>query len=679
MSEAAPRLRARIREALQRTGVRWALTAALLVVILGAASPFLVASLRIERERREVIDALSKANLVERDPVAVALLERGEVAVFGEKLTNPRLQQAGKELFDTKGRVIDVPVIAEMLVLPRYPEWSPFFLVESPWMPVGVAAVLLAASVGSVWLGLFPGFLGVTVVAGAIAVFGLLTGRNSVAFVATGMAGLVVSFTLLMRTLLLVLGGRAGFAAVGQTVVREAVRLRISLAFIAALLVVLPLIPLFIDPASPLRYQIQTFMARSLDLAYVCAACMTLMLGCATVAFEIRDRQIWQLLTKPLDRFSYLLGKWLGLVGLNAVLLLVCGVGIFLFVQWMRTRPAMDDLDRIAVRDEVLAARESSRPPYERLGGVELQAAIDAAIEADAVLKDDLRTGRQKLEDVRRTLATDRQKAHLAAQRQVAPGESRTLVFPGLGPARNAGGTISLRFLLHAGASESHSVYPILFRFRDGSWIDRRFVPAQASTLAVPADLVDDDGNLSIEFMNVAFDSKSKEFAPGPFTFNWDEDGVAVMYRVGGFEANYLRAMGVNLVKLSFLAMLAVCSATFLSFPVACLLSFGIFLAGSMSPFLADSLRYPLVDLGPGPIGMAIRETVLAVAAVMEFLLRPFGRVGANESLVQGVNVSWTELAEAAAVIGLGWTGVALLVGWAAFRRKELAIYSGQG
>ena len=33
------------------------------------------------------------------------------------------------------------------------------------------------------------------------------------------------------------------------------------------------------------------------------------------------------------------------------------------------------------------------------------------------------------------------------------------------------------------------------------------------------------------------------------------------------------KAMGVNLVKLSFLAMLAVCSATFLSFPVACLLS----------------------------------------------------------------------------------------------------------
>ena len=360
------------REALLRRNVRWLLTAAFVALFLAAASPFLVSSLRIERERREIVQTLAKANLTDRDAAAVALAERGEVVVFGETLTSPRLKQAAGELFDTKGRVIDAPVIAEIFLLPRYPEWSPFFLIESPWMPLGIAGALIAASVGAVWLGMLPGFLGISLAAGSVALFGLLTGRNSVAFVATGMAGLVVSFTLLMRTLLVALGGGAGFAAVAQTVVREAVRLRISLAFIATLLVVLPVIPLFIDPASPLRYQIQTFMARSLDLAYVCAACMTLMLGCATVAFEIRDRQIWQLMTKPLDRFSYLLGKWLGLVGLNAVLLLVCGVGIFLFVQWMRTRPAMDDLDRIAVRDEVLAARESSRPGYQRLTGKEI-------------------------------------------------------------------------------------------------------------------------------------------------------------------------------------------------------------------------------------------------------------------------------------------------------------------
>jgi hypothetical protein len=388
---------------------------------------------------------------------------------------------------------------------------------------------------------------------------------------------------------------------------------------------------------------------------------------------------VWQLLTKPLARLQYLLGKWAGIVGLNAVLLLVCGVGIFLFLQWMRVRPAMDELDRQAVRDEVLVARQSSMPPYEPLSREALIAAVDAAISADATLKGDLDAGRRRLEDVRREVGGDRQKEHLAAQRRVASGESRMLDFSGLQAAKRPGDTVTLRFLLHAGASDSHSAYPIVFRFKDGSWIDRKFVPAQSCILPVPAEMIDDDGHLQVEFMNLDFDANAKAFVPGPYTFNWDQDGVEVLYRVGGFEANYLRAMSVNLVKLSFLAMLAVCSATFLSFPVACLLSFAIFLAGSLSPFLAESLKYQTMDLGDGVIAQSVTFVVYALAITVEVLLRPFGQISANESLVRGLNVSWERVGQAVMVIGLAWTGGTLLIGWLAFRRKELAIYSGQG
>ena len=679
MSESVPTLRGRIREALRRSSVRWLLTVVMTLVVGGAMSPFVVSAVRLDAWRQAMVQSLRASTLEQRDAAAVALLERGEVQVLGETFSSDRLRAVGADLFDRKGRVLDPAMVAEILLAPRMPAWAPTFLVENPLTPLLAAAALLASAVGAIWFGLLPGYLTVVGVTVTISAIGLLAGRPAVAFVATGMAGLVISFVLLMRLLLVLLGGRSGWMAVGQTVVREAVRLRISVGFIVVLLVVLPLIPLFIDPRSPLRYQIQTFMARGLDLAYVCAACLTLTLGCATVAFEIRDRQIWQLMTKPLARLQYLLGKWAGIVALDAVLLVVCGIGIFLFVQWMRLRPAMDDGDRLAVRDEVLVARESSRPPYQPMTREELAAAVDAAVTADSVLKSDLDAGRRTIEDVRRELGKQAQKEHLARQRQVAPGESRTLVFRGLGQAKRPGETVTLRFLLHAGASDTHSVYPVMFRFRDDSWIDRQFIPSQSGVLPVPAELIDDAGNLEVEFMNMAFDAKAKAFQPGPFTFNWDEDAVEVLYRVGGFEANYLRAMAVNLVKFSFLAMLAVCSATFLSFPVACLLSFAIFLAGSLSPFLAESLKFQTLDFGDGWLGQAVTLVVYAIANAVEFLLRPFGRISANESLVRGLNVGWERLGEAMLVIGVGWTGLSLLVGWLAFRRRELAIYSGQG
>ncbi|NBX25654.1 MAG: hypothetical protein EBQ99_06335, partial [Planctomycetes bacterium] len=336
MSESVPTLRGRIREALRRSSVRWLLTVVMTLVVGGAMSPFVVSAVRLDAWRQAMVQSLRASTLEQRDAAAVALLERGEVQVLGETFSSDRLRAVGADLFDRKGRVLDPAMVAEILLAPRMPAWAPTFLVENPLTPLLAAAALLASAVGAIWFGLLPGYLTVVGVTVTISAIGLLAGRPAVAFVATGMAGLVISFVLLMRLLLVLLGGRSGWMAVGQTVVREAVRLRISVGFIVVLLVVLPLIPLFIDPRSPLRYQIQTFMARGLDLAYVCAACLTLTLGCATVAFEIRDRQIWQLMTKPLARLQYLLGKWAGIVALDAVLLVVCGIGIFLFVQWMR-------------------------------------------------------------------------------------------------------------------------------------------------------------------------------------------------------------------------------------------------------------------------------------------------------------------------------------------------------
>ena len=64
---------------------------------------------------------------------------------------------------------------------------------------------------------------------------------------------------------------------------------------------------------------------------------------------------------------------------------------------------------------------------------------------------------------------------------------------------------------------------------------------------------------------------------------------------------------------------------------------------------------------------------------MVEYLLRPFGQTSANDLLVKGRNVSYQRMTQAIAVIGLAWTGTTFIIGWLVFRRKELAIYSGQG
>lgn len=70
------------------------------------------------------------------------------------------------------------------------------------------------------------------------------SGYFSVAFVTAGMTALVLSFALCIRLLLALLGGRWGWCAVAQTLIRESIRLRISVSFIAIVLIALPLLPI---------------------------------------------------------------------------------------------------------------------------------------------------------------------------------------------------------------------------------------------------------------------------------------------------------------------------------------------------------------------------------------------------------------------------------------------------
>ncbi len=663
----------------QQTRVKVISTVISTLVILGCMAPFFVASARLQSQRDAIELVVQQANLADREPISVALLEQGEVTTALGKFQSSRLRSMGNDLFDRQGKVLDSALISDVLLAPYFPTWSPIFLVERSTSPLAVTAILLATTFLALWMNFFIPYLCIMIACVGIVVPAVSRGYFSLAFVTTGITVLLLSFSLLIQLLIALLNARVGWCAVAQTLVRESIRLRISLAFISVVLIALPLLPVFIDGSTPLRYQIQTFMSRSLDISYVCAACMTLTLGCATVAFEIRDRQIWQLMTKPLDRFQYLIGKWVGLVGLNAVLFLVCGLGIFIFVQWMRTRPAVDDFDRLAIRDEVLVARDVSRPQYLPLSRDKLEAEVDSVIASDAVLKADLDSGRRRFEDVRREIALQRQAEFQSDQRRVGAGESKTFVFPDLSMAKKLGGTMSLRYFLHAGGSDSHTSCPIIFKFGDGSWVDRMFVPAQGHVLMVPTSFIDADGNLKVEVMNLKYDVKSQTFLPGPFSFNWEQDSLEILYRVGGFEGNYLRGMMVNLVKLSFLAMLAVCSATTLSFPIACLLSFSLFLGGSLAPFLQQSLKYWTSGADDGSIESMIQFFVRAIAVVVEYALRPFGQTSANDLLVKGRNVSWDRLTLAIFVIGIAWTGITLIIGWIAFRRKELAVYSGQG
>ncbi len=676
-------------DARQRTRGFMIAAAVLVVVASGFTWGRLILESRdIAQRRGELIEALSGQSLSEGDPIAVALAERGVIEVGGVTYGDEMLAEQAELMFDAAGTIEFPEGLAEVLLRASYPEWAPRWLLEQPRTTTLLALtstgllLLVVASASTV-----P-FV-ITVAAAGIALgLASLVGQAAFGWAVAAMVVLVFSYLLLARIVMGLLDPTHRVLAVAHTVMKEATRTGIPLVFIVLILVLLPLLPLGLDPESPLRFRIQTFIARSMGLTFYLAAAMTLFLACATVAFEIRDRQIWQVVAKPISRGTYLLGKWIGIVAVNVVIMAIASLSIFGYVQYMRQLPVAPGIegqeDYQQVRDAVLTARVGLRPDYERLTGEQIQARVEQRIDRDPQLS----TMEAVPIETQRELAIQVVDEWSRLQRSIPPQRSREYVFTGLDRQFEPDEMLTLRYRFHIMRSDEHETYPAAFRFNrdDQLVIERTYVPTMSHVVTVPASFVQDDGTLVVDVANL-YEGMRMPDGSVVGAMNWDGDEFELLYRVSTFEANFGRAMIVNITKLGFLAMLGIACGTFLNFPVACLTAFTIFIAGTMGPFLARSLEY----YGPVPFdmvdwtnaGMAIQwvtqSTIKAIASGTVFLLESFGRVRPTQLLVEGRLISWDAVVQGFFRIGLLWSGLALLVGWFVMRRRQLAIYSGQG
>ena len=653
------------------------------VLVSSYLLPASIQSYKFEGLAQKIFDVLREADISKGDAPAVQFIEEGSVTIDGVTYVDERLAPIAASFFDESGRCIAASDATMLLVASQKPGWIPVFLLEAPgftltlWIAL-IVWVLLVALFGLGW-----NFLLLSIVTFILTIpfwissvfYGAMKSPPNVGviFAIVGIAFLAMTFALLTRLALLILSSPSPTFAIAQSVVREAVRQRISVAFIIILVVILPMIPLWIDENEPLRYQLQSYLSRSISLSYIILACMSIVLGCSTVAFEMRDRQIWQVMTKPVHRFKYLIGKWIGIVAVSGVGIATASLAIFISVEVLKTRPAMDALDDLAVRTEVLTARAGKLANYERIPPGQLREIVDGQIDDNQELSDRIERGDTTLIQARSKLVQEVIKSFDAEQRKIPPGGSKTLIFSGLTESEGQSKEMRLRYLFHCGSSDTHQVHPVIFRFpKDDSWIDVQYVPTVGSFLRVPPGLVDESGNLQVELINSGFNTDTETFFPAQYSLFWDKDKLEILYEVSDFEMNFFRAVLVDWFKLAFLGVLAVSTACFLSFPVACMLSFAIFIGGSIGPFLGVSLTHYY------PTNFA-EQVIAAIAFVVHSLLNRFGEIQPSQMLVEGRLISWFEVWLEFFWLVIVWALISLIVGFSAFSRKELAIYSGQG
>ncbi|MFN0131316.1 MAG: ABC transporter permease [Phycisphaerales bacterium] len=554
---------------------------------------------------------------------------------------------------------------------------------------IGIIAVV---AIVTVWLGLGLTYLALGIVAFGIAWPMSLLGWTALSRLVIGVLILAAAFGTLMEALKALLSGAGPVLAIARNMLAEAIRMKVALVFIVVLILGLAYLPESLSLESPLRYRVQSFLQYGTGGSFWLIALLTLFLTIASVAFEQRDKQIWQTATKPVSAWQYILGKWVGMVGLNAVLLLVCCAGVFLFTEYLRRQPAQGEVsrmmtgagelaiseDRRLLETQVLTARVTVEPapPFLKTDPAfqeGVKAYIENARKSEPTFAVD--------PGMREVVESDLYKSAVGAARVVEVGQRAAFQFYGLEHAKRHSRMLTLRYKIDAGSNEPQTTFRVTFIF-GGTRLPTQVVGlGTMQTLTIPTpQVIDEQGHVELavfngELVDLADPPGAIAIRPNESTMAFSKDGLEISYSRGSFAGNFARVVGVLWLKLAFLSMLGIACATFLSFPVACLVAFAIFFAAEGGSFLTMSLEY--YDAAPqGKEVEPHRVVIRAIGLVVAWALRPYAELQPTARLVDGKLLDWLKIGYATGMVA-AWTAVLYLAGVLIFRRRELATYSG--
>lgn len=451
--------------------------------------------------------------------------------------------------------------------------------------------------------------------------------------------------------------------AVAVNTIKQALRVKVAVVFIILLIILLPAIASTSTGDNTIKGRLQTFVSYGFSFTTVLLCLFTIIISTYTLNSDLKQMQIYTVLTKPVRRYQFIIGKLLGVILLDAALLAMFSLAIYLIATNMPKFASVSDEQQQQLNDEFFTARRGAFPPR-----------VDVVAEAEAVF-DDLKSkgqiparytrSKQAHEAYIRNIS-DRLKVN---KRAVEPAGELRWIFENIKLA-DPQQPVFVKFKYDVSVNPvdlnifsrwsigDHRQLQYSYNLKTPIYmLDRKDVIRTFHEMPIPADAVAEDGYLEVRFLNDSrYNSTVVIFPPA--------DGIEVLYKADSFEANFMRATMLVFFQLVFLACLGIFASTFLSFPVAILLCITIFSMGMISVFILESFEY---------LGENLNIFYTYTAGQMIKLLPQFDKINPTQFLVSGKLISWSLISKSAAVL-LGIKSFLLLItSLVIFRYKEIA------
>ena len=442
--------------------------------------------------------------------------------------------------------------------------------------------------------------------------------------------------------------------AVAINTIKQALRIKIAVVFTILLIVLLPVLGITTTGDETLKGRLQTFVSYALSLTSFLLCLLTIIISIYSVTSDIEQKQIYTVITKPIRRFQLILGKLLGVIALNTILLCLFSAIIYTITIYTPKFINVPEYELIEANNEFFTARASLNVPE-----------VDVTQEVTDRYKELDRRGELPANVPREEIITQlTQQAQLAKR---AAGVGQVLLWD-FDNVESLAENIFIKFKYDVSVNPPDSqVYGRWFAgdyqyFKYGTQSKtpiydemHKHSVRDFHEIEVPAEVVPEHGHLAVAFMNVPLNNVAIIFPP---------DGLEVLYKADSFSNNFIRAVLLILFRLIFLACLGVLAASFLSFPVAILFCFVIFFTASFSGFVIESFGFLGENIG----------TIYSYSLKWLIQLLPqFDKFNPTKFLVPARLISWSFLAKCAVLMVCIKAFLILIFSLVIFRYREIA------
>ena len=419
--------------------------------------------------------------------------------------------------------------------------------------------------------------------------------------------------------------------AIAGLTLRTAIRSRVFALLIAMVVICIAGLPFVIKSDGTAAGQTQLFIHYAFGLTMTLLSIAAAWSAAGAVSLEVSGHQMHVLVTKPVHAFEIWLGKWLGLMTINLVMLGLAGGLIYGLLRWTTRDAVLSADDQVSLREEVLTAhslitpeQSVAKPVSSRVGRIMF--AVPPAGTQSWIFRVPERVGAGNALFLQFQFATSR------IERQM-PVTGLWLI----------------------GVDDSPEPYRKL-----GS-----YTPHVGHALKLPSAAPGQ--RLTVTYKNV------ETAVPATVLFAADT-GAQLLIRESGFESNFIRALLLVLARLAFFTALGLTVGALFSFPVAVFTAFAFLFITGLSGWIGAEALMAEVDLAPAWLAGLLNASTYGIIQLAHFVTPPLARFEPLNFLPSGAFIPWTLVGTAWGVLAIGYGGALAVAGIWIFSRREMGL-----